>query len=1086
MILPYFCIYYLHIEIGYLIFTILLRMKRKKLFNLKGLFTLVMSVCVLAVSAQNITVSGTVTDETGMTVIGATVVVAGNASHGTLTDIDGNYSLSNVPSDASLQFSYVGMVTQVISVKGQSTINLVMATDAKLLDEVVVVGFGTQKKVNVTGSVSAVSAKDIAARPINNVTEALQGVVPGMNFSTGSGGGALNSNKAFNIRGTGTIGAGSNATPLVLIDGMEGDINMINPQDIENISVLKDAAASSIYGSRAPAGVILITTKSGEEGKNVVNYNNNFRFISPLNMPKMADSYNFALYFNDAQPDGNMFSDAKLEQIKAYQKDNSAQSMWPTSSNKWEVWDNLELLPVGNTDWLKTHFGNSFTQEHSISLNGGTEKLQYFISGNYLNQGGLLNYGDDNKQRYSLNAKINSKLSEKVKIGYNARFVRSDYDAPSYMDGLFYHNVTRYWPIIPVTDPNGFYTGDSKIYQLTDGGRYTSQQDQLTQQLSFLVTPIEDWNINVELNYRTGNNFNHTDWLTTYAYDVNKNPYVYDNATSGVSEYAYKSNFFNTNIFTDYTSEFGDGHTLKGMVGFQSELYNDRSINASKNIVQSINHPTLNTAETNPQNTGGYGHWSTMGFFGRVNYDYVGKYLAEVNLRYDGTSRFLQDQRWNLFPSFSLGWNIAREEFFEDYTDVLSNFKLRASWGELGNQNTDNWYPFYRTIRYNKNNWGGYYLGEWLLGGKRPNIATEGSLVSALLTWERIRTTNVGLDITMLNGRLNGSFDWFRRQSLDMVGPAPELPATLGIGVPRVNNLNMESSGFELVLSWRDVIEDFNYGVTFNLADSKQKITKYPNPAKNLGDYYDGAYLGDIWGYTTINIAKTDEEMNNHLASLPNGGQSALGSNWMTGDIMFADIDGNGAIDGGEGTANKPGDRSIIGNSTPRYNFGLNLDGSWKGFDLKIFVQGVMKRDYMAGGMMFWGGDGGKWQSMVYEPHMDYFRNDANHPLGENLNAYYPRPNWNDGKNRRTQTKYLQNAAYARLKNVTLGYTLPAEFTQNCSVSNLRVFISGENLGTITKLSKMFDPEVLGVGGWGEGKTYPLSQTISVGLSVTL
>jgi hypothetical protein len=226
--------------------------------------------------------------------------------------------------------------------------------------------------------------------------------------------------------------------------------------------------------------------------------------------------------------------------------------------------------------------------------------------------------------------------------------------------------------------------------------------------------------------------------------------------------------------------------------------------------------------------------------------------------------------------------------------------------------------------------------------------------------------------------------------------------------------------------------------------------------------------------------------MNNHLASLPNGGQSALGSNWMTGDIMFADIDGNGAIDGGEGTANKPGDRSIIGNSTPRYNFGLNLDGSWKGFDLKIFVQGVMKRDYMAGGMMFWGGDGGKWQSMVYEPHMDYFRNDANHPLGENLNAYYPRPNWNDGKNRRTQTKYLQNAAYARLKNVTLGYTLPAEFTQNCSVSNLRVFISGENLGTITKLSKMFDPEVLGVGGWGEGKTYPLSQTISVGLSVTL
>ncbi len=625
----------------------------------------------------------------------------------------------------------------------------------------------------------------------------------------------------------------------------------------------------------------------------------------------------------------------------------------------------MELLPVANTDWMKTHFGNHFTQEHSLSVKGGSDKSQYYLSGNYLDQRGLLNYGDDNKKRYSFNAKIDADITDKVMVRYNIRFVRSDYDAPSYMNDVFYHNVARYWPIIPLKDPNGFYTGDSKVYQLTEGGRYKTQDDQLTQQLRLVVSPIKNMNINAELNYRIGNNFYHTDWLTTYAYDVDGNPFVYDNATSSVREYAYKSNFFNTNIFADYSKELESGHNFKGMVGFQSELYKDRSITASKDIVQSIEHPTLNTAEKNPQNSGGYGHWATAGFFGRLNYDYMGKYLAEVNLRYDGTSRFLKDERWNLFPSFSLGWNIARESFFENYVDKISTLKIRASWGELGNQNTDNWYPFYRTIRYSGN------AGNWLINGAKPNTAAEGPLVSALLTWERIRTTNLGLDFSMLSSRLTGSFDWFVRESLDMVGPAPELPATLGTDVPKVNNLNMESKGFEFVLSWRDKISDFNYNISFNLADSRQKITKYPNPAKVLGTYYSGAYIGDIWGFETIGIAKTNEEMNDHLASLPNGGQSAIGSGWRVGDIMYKDLDGNGAIDTGEGTADKPGDRKIIGNSTPRYNFGLNLSGEWKGFDLNLFFQGVLKRDYMASGMMFWGADGGKWQSMVYKPQHD-------------------------------------------------------------------------------------------------------------------
>lgn len=1059
----------------------------EKLFEGTGIsFKIVDKVILLSdrVQGKQKDVKVNITDKSGAPVPGATVIVKGKNKKGTSANANGQAML-NVKEGDVLVCSFIGLATQEVVVGENDQINVVLLNATQKIDEVVVVGFGTQKKVNLTGSVSTIDSKELTKRPINSTVEALQGTIPGMNISTGGGGGALNSNKSFNIRGIGTIGAGSNATPLVLIDGLAGDINTINPQDIENISVLKDAAASSIYGSRAPAGVVLITTKKGKAGKVVVNYNDNFRFLSPLNMPEMADSYSYAIYFNDADPNGNMFSDAKLQQIKDYRDGKTTTNMWANSSNRWEVWDDASLLPAGNTDWLKTHFGNSFTQEHSLSVNGGSEQVQYYVSGNYLDQGGLLNYGNDNQQRYSINAKINAKLSNYVTAGYNVRFVRSDYDAPSYLNDLFYHNMCRYWPIIPVTDPNGFYNGDSKVYQLTEGGRYKTQSDELTQQLNFVIEPIKNWKINAELNYRSNSNFNHTDRLTTYAYDINANPYVYDNATSGVSEYAYKGNFFNPNIYTEYLKEFNGGHTLKALVGFQSELYKDRSISASKDIVQAIDIPTLNTTEKNPQVSGGYGNWSTAGFFGRLNYDYKGRYLAEVNMRYDGTSRFLSDKRWNLFPSFSLGWNVAREAFFEKYTDLINSLKVRGSWGELGNQNTDNWYPFYRTIRYNKDVNGNTALGSWLLGGTQPNIAAESGLVSSALTWEKVRTTDIGFDISMLNSRLSASFDWFLRESLDMVGPAPELPVTLGTSVPKVNNLDMKSKGFELQISWRDQIKDFNYGITFNLADARQKITKYPNASKNLTSYYNGAYIGDIWGYETIGIAKTTEEMNAYLASLPNGGQSSLGSNWAAGDIMYKDLNGDGVINGGEGTADKPGDKKIIGNSTPRYNFGLNLDAAWKGFDLKIFFQGVMKRDYWASGMMFWGADGGKWQSMVYKPHLDYFRDDPNHPLGLNLNSYYPRPNWNDSKDRQVQTRYLQNAAYCRLKNVTLGYTLPSSLTNRFHVNTLRLFVSGENLATFTKLSKMFDPELLGIG-WSDGKTYPLSKTLSFGLSLTL
>lgn len=1043
------------------------------------------------ISQQSGKVSGIVEDEFGP-VAGASVVAKGT-TNGTMTDMDGHFSLEGIKNGDIIQVSFIGFTTQEIKYTGQPVLNIQLAEDTQKLDEVVVVAFGTQKKVNVTGAVSTVGSKELSARPVNSTIEALQGVVPGMNISTSNAGGSLNADKSFNIRGSGKIGDfGSALTPLVLIDGMEGDINTINPQDIENISVLKDAAASSIYGSRAPGGVILVTTKKGKSGKPSINYNNNFRFNSPLNMPHMANSYDFALAVNDQianTPNAGapMYSANKLQQILDYQQGKSSQYMWPTDGGRWNAFDDPkreDVMPTGNTDWLHELFGNSFTHEHSVSANGGSEVMQYYLSANYLDQGGLLEYGNDGKKRYSLSGKINADLAKWLKVGYSIRFNRTDFDSPSFANNgvadvhknVFYFDVSRYWPVIPLVDPNGFYTAESKINQLTEGGRYKTQSDVLAQQLQFLIEPITNWKTTVELNYRSNYNFDHTDYQTVYAYDVNKNPYAIANTTSGVTEYAYKSNFFNPNIFTEYSQQLENGHNYKVMVGFQSELFKERTITAKQDGIMS-GIPTLNTTSDNARNSGGYQEWATAGFFGRVNYDYKGRYLAEVNLRYDGTSRFLSDQRWNWFPSFSLGWNVAREGFFEDMTDLISTLKVRGSWGELGNQNTENWYPFYRAITFKQNE------GSWLVNGLKPNTAAESALVSALLGWEKTQTMNVGLDLAMFNNRLSASFDYFQRKSLDIVGPAPELPNILGIKVPNVNNLNMTSKGWELMVTWRDQIQDFRYGATLSLSDNQVVIDKFPNPSNDLGQtHYVGSHLGDLWGYETIGIAKTQQEMDNHLSKV---NQSSLGSNWGVGDIMYADRNGDGIISEGDNTLANHGDKVLLGNKTPRYNFGLNLDGAWKNFDLKIFFQGTLKRDYMPAkdNMMFWGSVG-YWQTNFYESHLDYFRPDnTSSPLGANVDGYYPRPVQED-KNRKEQSRYMQNAAYARLKNVTLGYTLPAVMTSKISVSNLRFFVSAENLFTMTGLCNTYDPETIGVGDW-DGSTYPLSKSFSFGLSAT-
>lgn len=1051
-----------------------------------------MLICaaLLPALAMATTVKGLVVDESDEPVAGATVKCDGTNKL-TVTDIDGLFTLDVPDGVSTLTISSIGMKPQQVAVKPE--LRVVMEASATDLDEVIVVGYGKQQKVNLTGAVGVIDDKAFEAVPVSNAVQALQGQIAGLNIYS-SQGGALNAKQDFNVRGYGTIGEGSSGSALVLIDGMEGDLYTVNPQDIESISVLKDAAASSIYGSRAPFGVILVTTKKGKAGKVEVNYNNSFRFSSPINMPKSLDSYTWALFYNEACYNSgwgpyNWVSEERLGRIKDYIDGKITATTVPVPGNP-DFWGDGYSHGNDNIDYYDFFFkDNVFSQEHNISVSGGNEKVNYYVSGNFLGQDGELRVGKEDNKRYTVTAKLNAELSKYVTMSTNTRFVRTDYVAPSKMSDGFFGDIGRQcWPTKPLYDPNGILY-DDHVLGMKDGGSNKERNTWIYQQLNLVVTPLEGWNITADLNYRYNSEYYHWDYLTYSQTRVDGvTPANKWNDNTSVGESTYASDYFNLNFFTDYTRTFARDHNTKFLFGFQNEQNNYRNFDASKVGIIYPGKPTINTS-TGLDNTGtkvpptvhgGHNRWATQGFFGRINYDFKGKYLAEVNMRYDGSSRFRKGSRWVFSPSASLGWNIARENFLNPYNDIVNTLKIRASYGQLGNQNTNSLYPTYSTM--------GTGTGTWLLNGQLSNIAWAPALVSYNLTWEKIKTFNVGLDWGLFNNKLTGSFDYFIRDTKDMVGPSEKLPQILGTGVPSANNTDLRTSGWELEIMWKQHFANgLSYSARFTLADSRTKITRYSNPSGLINGYYAGKYMGELWGYQTIGIAKSDEEMANHLATLPNGGQSNLGQDWRAGDIMYADLNGDGKIDSGSQTLDNHGDLKRIGNSTPRYNFGIDLAANWKGFDIRMFWQGTMKRDFWQGSYYFWGANGrqGPWFSTAIKGHEDYFRADADNPLGQNLDSYYPRPLFSTDKNQQTQSRYLQDASYIRLKNLQIGYSLPKQLLSKIGVKNLRVFASGENLLTITKLCDFFDPEAIGGGNWGHGFTYPLSRTYSFGLNVT-
>lgn len=1056
---------------------------------------------LLPLQAQQVSISGIVTDKKlNEPIIGASVVVKGT-SNGCITDLDGNFQLNNVASGSTLVVSYIGYQTQEIPVqKGKTSYQVTLSEDTQTLDEVVVVGFGTQKKVNLTGAVASVDNKKLESRPVTSVGQALQGVVPGLNVSIPDAGGKLDANPSFNIRGTGNLGTGSSASPLVLIDGVAGDLNQLNPQDIDNISVLMDAASAAIYGSRAPFGVILVTTKKGKQGKTSISYSNNLRWSRPTNIPDMLDAYTFAQYFNRAidntgSGEAHFFSDITMDRIQQYMRGEITTTADPSLSQNGNCFA-FNQNSNDNQNWPRNFIDKTaFGQEHNVSLSGGNEKIQYYVSGAFLSQDGQMNYANDNKKRYNASARISAEITKWMRLEFNSRFIREDIGMPTFLKlygDRFFAETTKLHPNMPLYDNNGHYTRNPKLMQLTSGGRSNTQDDTYFTQGSLILTPMKGLTIHGDLALRTGS-FEHLyNVARVYLYDKDNNPIPEqwlggDADLAAGKTWAYseqqRETMITTSLYADYSLNFLEKHNLKVMLGMNSESYRYNNVWAKRSDVMNDNNPDVNTS-TGTQSNGAYrGEWSSLGYFGRLNYDFDGRYLFEFNIRRDGSSRFRADSRWATFPSVSVGWNIARESFWEPLSKWVNTLKPRFSYGSLGNQNTDSYYPTYaiQNVTVGSPDAG----GRWLLdAANKSNIAGAPGLVSSLLTWERVYSYNYGVDFGAFNNRLSGYFNYFIRDTKDMVGPAQEISPIVGAEAPKRNNTSLRTKGWEFQLNWQDRIGELNYNIAFNLSDSRTKITEYPNASKSLSTYYTGQYLGEIWGYESVGMAKTDEEMAAHLEKVDQNtipGVTLAASGWKAGDMMYADLDGDGKITNGENTVDNPGDRKVIGNDTPRFRFGLNIGAEWKGFDLSIFFQGVAKRDYLLSGMVFWSVDGDAWSSTGYKEHWDFFRPEGD-PLGANVNAYYPRPLWKSNQNRQSQSQFVQNAAYIRLKNLQIGYTLPKAWVHKIGLERVRVFFSGDNLWTGTSINKNFDPEAL----YQNGMTYPLSRTLSCGVNVTL
>ena len=1061
------------------------------------------------------TVTGKVVDKNGEPIIGANIVVKGT-NNGTITDVDGNFTLV-APDNARLVVSYIGYLTQEVSINNQHELSVFLEEDSQALNEVVFVGYGAQKKVNLTGAVNVVSDKDLKDRQATTVSQLLQGTSPGMNFSiSGENGFEPGASMNISIRGMGSLNGGS---PYVVIDGFPGDLNNLNPEDIESISILKDAASSAIYGAKAPYGVILVTTKKGKKNQKVsVSYTGNLIIKTAQNIPTGLDSYTYTKILNEAGDNrgGHPFSNETIDRVIAFQKgdfDFIRKSIpnYPAGAKitgampEGDVWNNANLN-FANTDWWDIYFGHSINQKHDLYVQGGSDKVSYYVSAGYIDDGSVINFGTDNYQRINTLGKINIAITDWWDINYENRFAKKIREKPNMTKegdySFMFRHISRNYPITPLYDGFGHYMFESHIPSMEAG---TNRDDEIDMWNNFRteIRPLKGWKINADFAYNVDlietTNVDKNIWI----YDLNNEPYAHGvGLPNGILRQKYTKKYWTTNIFSSYSFDIKDDHHFTVLAGMQFEKGNISYLQGYKSDLILDKIPSFQTATGTSRLWESLQHNATESFFARLNYDYHGRYLFEANVRRDGSYVFSNGKRWGTFPSFSAGWNANNESFWEPIAPVINTMKVRVSWGQLGNQNIAPYTDMQlMPISSGTVNWIYGY------GSARPvGYTSTPGLVNHNLTWETSTTTDVGLDLSFLDGRLSATGDWFERRTTDMVGPATALPGVLGASVPKENNATLRTRGWEIGVNWKHTLPNgLSYNVGASLYDYRSVVTKYNNPTGTLSTWYEGAEVGEIWGYTVKDLFRTKKEVDDYLSRVD---LSHIAAYWQTGDVKYEDINDDGKVNNGKNTVDDHGDYSIIGNTEPHFQYTINCSASWKGFDFSMLWKGVAKKDiyFASGSNMFWGFMPGWWESCLTPEHLDYFRDQPGTTYsglyeGEaniNTDAYFPRPYLNyseDQKNKAyPNTRYLQNGAYLRLQNLQLGYSLPKKVISKMHLEKFRIYFSGENLVTFSHMPKGVDPIApvgFGTGGnfYGGGAvgrmTYGADRVFSFGVTIT-
>lgn len=1057
-------------------------------------------------------VKGIVTDKSGEPIIGATVQES-QSKAGTITDLNGNFSL-DVSENSVLHVSYIGYSPIEIKVGNKQSFNIRLDEDILALDEVIVVGYGTQRKVNLTGAVTQVGAKELENRPVANMSQLLQGIVPNMNVTFNSGRPGVGG--TFNIRGSTSISEGtsiSGGAPLILVDGIETSLDRINPRDVESVSVLKDASASAVYGARASFGVILVTTKNGAENKARISYGTKIgRSRNTVSTDFESRGYYSAL-IND------MFFRSYTGQNYTKYTDYDYEQLWLRVNDKtehpsrpWVVVDKRDgrdnYIYYGNTDWYAYLFDDTRpSQEHSININGGNDKVKFFLSGNMFEQEGVFRISPDKFRSTNFRSKITAELHPWLLISNNTKYYRSVYDFPGYgsVNNLFssmsVHGLASFVPVNP--DGHPVYTNAITNYQLMDGWNALltyNKHNNRDQHSEFATTFEATIKLMPDLELRGNYSFTHYNGQVinrSMNIPYSRFPEEVAYITTGIGQdrlYEKQVNhlYHAANVYASYEKSISDLHNLKLMIGgnYETKYLKDLSMSRDNLLTTELNDFELASGELTNIN-GGQNEYKIMGAFYRVNYDYNGKYLIESSGRLDGSSRFMPGHRFGFFPSASAGWRLSEEQFFSGLKSVIPNVKLRVSYGALGNQQVG-YYDYIQTI--NPGQTLGYSFGD----GQRVPAASVSSPNASDLTWEVVATANLGLDFSLFKGKMEFSGDIYSRETSGMLMPGKDLPATYGTGSPKMNAADLRTNGWEITLSWRDKFtlgsKPFNYNAKFILSDYTSTITKFDNPSKNLNNWYVGQRLGEIWGYVIDGYFASDEEAASYpvdQTSVNSIINSSAGSEkgLKAGDLKFVDLNEDKIISVAR-TLDDQGDQKVIGNSLPRYSYGLNLGADWNGIDFSVFLQGVGQQHWYPNrnAVGFWGPYSRPYTTFIGSDFLSKVWSE------DNPNSYFPRPRGYIALNNTNRSlgvfnnRYLQDLSYLRVKNLNIGYTLPQSIVSKVKIERVRVYFSGENLYTFTKLdSKYIDPEQAASGGKADGdaRTYGWSKTFSLGLDIT-